>query len=125
MSPSADLSWMPELSEDQIYEFDLDKARSILEEAGYKDTDGDGVREMPGGGQPLNFTYYARSDGETGTEVAEFMKGWLDEIGIATTVKIADDSQLTTVIGKGDYDMFVLGLDALRGSGPDALVHEV
>ena len=28
----------------------------MLEDAGYKDTDGDGVREMPGGGQPLNFT---------------------------------------------------------------------
>ena len=64
---------------------------------------------MPGGGQPLNFTYYARSDGETGAEIAEFMKGWLDEIGIATTVKIADDSQLATVIGKGEYDMFSWG----------------
>ena len=109
MTPSPDPSWLPKLSADQIYDFDLDKARSILEEAGYKDTDGDGVREMPGGGQPLKFTYYARSDGETGQEVAEFMTGWLDEIGIATTVKVADDSQLTTIIGKGEYDMFSWG----------------
>jgi len=107
--PSPDLSWVPELSEEQIYEFDLDKARSILEEAGYKDTDGDGVREMPGGGQPLKFTYYARSDGETGQEVAEFVRSWLDEIGIATTEKVADDSQLTTIIGEGNYDMFSWG----------------
>ena len=107
--PSPDPSWVPELSEDQIYEFDLDKARSILEEAGYKDTDGDGVREMPGGGQPLNFRYMARSDGETGSEIAEFITGWLDEIGIATTVKVVDDGQLTNIIGKGDYDMFAWG----------------
>ena len=107
--PSPDPSWVPELSEDQIYEFDLDKARSILEEAGYKDTDGDGVREMPGGGRPLNFRYMARSDGETGTEIAEFITAWLDEIGIATTVKVVDDSQLTNIIGKGDYDMFAWG----------------
>jgi peptide/nickel transport system substrate-binding protein len=107
--PSPDLSWVPELSEEQIYEFDLDKARSILEEAGYKDTDDDGVREMPGGGQPLKFTYYARSDGETGQEIAEFVRGWLDEIGIATTEKVADDSQLTTIIGEGNYDMFAWG----------------
>jgi peptide/nickel transport system substrate-binding protein len=104
--PSPDLSWVPELTEDQIYEFDLDKARSILDEAGYKDTDGDGVREMPGGGQPLNFTYYVRSDGETGPEIAEFVTGWLEEIGIATTEKVADDTQLTQIIGEGDYDMF-------------------
>jgi peptide/nickel transport system substrate-binding protein len=109
MTPSPDPSWLPDLSADQVYDFDLDKARSILEKAGYKDTDGDGVREMPGGGQPLNFTYYARSDGETGAEVAEFMTGWLDEIGIATTVKVADDSQLTTIIGKGEYDIMSWG----------------
>ena len=81
----------------------------MLEDAGYKDTDGDGVREMPGGGKPLNFTYYVRSDGETGPEIAEFVTGWLREIGIATTKKVADDSQLTTIIGKGDYDMFAWG----------------
>ena len=107
--PSPDPRWVPELTDDQVYEFDLEKARSILEEAGYRDTDDDGVREMPGGGRPLNFRYYARSDGETGTEIAEFITGWLDEIGIATTQKVADDSQLTTIIGQGDYDMFAWG----------------
>ena len=106
--PSPDPSWQPELGE-AAFEFDLDEANRILDEAGYEDTDGDGVREMPGGGEPLNFTYYARSDGETGTEIAEFVRGWLDEIGIATTQKVADDSQLTTVIGKGEYDMFSWG----------------
>jgi peptide/nickel transport system substrate-binding protein len=41
--------------------------------------------------------------------VAEFFTGWLKEIGIATTNKVIDDSQLTTIIGKGDYDMFFWG----------------
>ena len=107
--PSPDPAWVPELTEDQIYEFDLDKARSILDAAGYEDSDDDGVREMPGGGRPLNFRYFARSDGETGAEIAEFVTGWLDEIGIATTVRKCDDSQLTNIIGKGDYDMFAWG----------------
>jgi peptide/nickel transport system substrate-binding protein len=107
--PSPDPSYVPELTEDQIYEFDLDKARSILEEAGYKDTDDDGVREMPGGGRPLNLRYMARSDGETGTEIAEFVTAWLDEIGIATTQKVVDDGQLTNILGKGEYDMFAWG----------------
>ena len=107
VSPNPD--WTPEIPADQVYDFDLDKARQILEDAGYRDTDDDGVREMPGGGQPLNFTYYVRSDGETGPEISEFVTGWLDEIGIATTKKVADDSQLTTIIGKGEYDMFAWG----------------
>ncbi len=50
-----------------------------------------------------------RSDGETGTKIAEFVTGWLKEIGIATTKKVADDTQLTEIIGKGDYDMFSWG----------------
>ena len=37
------------------------------------------------------------------------MTGWLDEIGISTTRKVADDSQLTTIIGEGNYDMFSWG----------------
>jgi peptide/nickel transport system substrate-binding protein len=64
---------------------------------------------MPGGGKPLNFKYMVRSDSETGAPIAEFVTGWLKEIGIATTKKVADDSQLTTIIGKGDYDMFSWG----------------
>jgi peptide/nickel transport system substrate-binding protein len=109
LSTSPDTSWTPDIPADQVYDFDLDKARQILEDAGYKDTDGDGVREMPGGGEPLNFTYYVRSDGETAPEIGEFVTGWLKEIGIATTKKVADDTQLTTIIGKGDYDMFDWG----------------
>jgi peptide/nickel transport system substrate-binding protein len=35
--------------------------------------------------------------------------GWLEEIGIGTTVKVVDDAQLTNIIGKGDYDMFAWG----------------
>ena len=109
LSTSPDTSWTPEIPADKVFDFDLDKARQMLEDAGYKDTDGDGVREMPGGGKPLNFTYYVRSDGETAPEISEFVTGWLDEIGIATTKKTADDGQLTTIIGKGDYDMFAWG----------------
>jgi peptide/nickel transport system substrate-binding protein len=109
LSVSPDPAWTPEIPEEQRFDFDLDKARSMLEEAGYRDTDGDGVREMPGGGQPLNFDYMVRSDGETGPEIAEFVTGWLDEIGIATTKKVVDDSQLTVIIGEGEYDMFSWG----------------
>jgi peptide/nickel transport system substrate-binding protein len=109
LSVSPDPRWTPEIPEEQRFDFDLDKARSMLEEAGYRDTDGDGIREMPGGGEPLNFSYMVRSDGETGPEIAEFVTGWLREIGIATTKKVVDDSQLTVIIGKGEYDMFAWG----------------
>ena len=89
--------------------FDLDRANAILDEAGYEDTDGDGIREMPDGGEPLNFRYMVRSDSVNAQPIAEFFTGWLKEIGIGTTRKVVDDSQLTEIIGKGDYDMFFWG----------------
>ena len=50
MSVSADSKWLPEIPADEQFDFNLDKANQILDDAGYEDTDGDGVREMPGGG---------------------------------------------------------------------------
>jgi peptide/nickel transport system substrate-binding protein len=108
LSVSPDPKWTPDAA-DTTVPFDLDEANRILDEAGYEDTDGDDIREMPGGGQPLNFIYYVRSDSVTSQPIAEFFTGWLREIGIATTRKVADDGQLTTIIGKGDYDLFSWG----------------
>jgi peptide/nickel transport system substrate-binding protein len=109
ISPSADPEWMPEVPADQKFEFDLDKANALLDEGGYEDTNGDGIREMPGGGQELRFRYAVRSESPRSQPTAEFITGWLREIGIATTQKVYDDGQLTELIGKGDYDMFVWG----------------
>ena len=64
---------------------------------------------MPGGGEPLNFRYAVRSESESSPPIAEFITGWLKDIGIATTQKTYDDGQLGEVIGRGDYDMFVWG----------------
>jgi peptide/nickel transport system substrate-binding protein len=107
--PSANPEWMPEIPEDQKFTFDLDKANALLDEGGYDDTDGDGVREMPGGGQELRLRYAVRSESPSSQPTAEFVSGWLEDIGIATTQKVYDDGQLTEVIGKGDYDLFVWG----------------
>ena len=65
---------------------------------------------MPGGGKPLKLRATRCAPESTDSQpTAEFITGWLKEIGIATTQKVYDDSQLTEVIGKGDYDMFVWG----------------
>ena len=106
ISPSADPAWVPEIPAEEQFEYDSVKANQILDDAGYADTDGNGVREMPGGGDPLEFTYYVRSESEVAPPVAEFVSGWLDEIGIKLELKPISADELITVIGKGDYDMF-------------------
>jgi peptide/nickel transport system substrate-binding protein len=109
LSVSPDTEWSPQMGDGQRFDFDLAKARQILDDAGYKDTNGDGIREMPGGGRPLKFRYAVRTEGDAGQPTAELISGWLRQIGIATTQKVYNDSQLTELIGKGDYDLFVWG----------------
>jgi len=109
VSVSPDTAWSPQIPANERYDFNLQKANQILDAAGYKDTNGDGIREMPGGGRPLKFRYAERSEGDTAPAIAELITGWLRKIGIATTRKVYDDSQLTEVIGKGDYDLFSWG----------------
>jgi peptide/nickel transport system substrate-binding protein len=106
VSPSPDPVWIPKIPAAEQFDFDLAKANKILEDAGYKDTNGDGVREMPGGGEPLEFTYYVRSDSEVAPPVSEYVSGWMKEIGIKLDRKFVSSDQLGPVIGKGDYDMF-------------------
>ena len=57
----------------------------------------------------LTFKYGERSESPTSRRLREFVTGWLKEIGIATEVSVYNDSQLTHVIGKGDFDLFVWG----------------
>src|SRR5699024_1065090 len=61
--------------------YDPEKAKEILEEAGYKDTDGDGFVENPDGSE-LKLTFASMSGGETAEPVANYyLQSW-QKVGI-------------------------------------------
>lgn len=101
--------WNPEIPEDQQLNFDPDLANQMLDDAGYIDADGNGVREMPGGGQELKFRYAERSDSVNSAAIRELIEGWLKNVGIALEVSVFDDSQLGQIVYDGTYDLFVWG----------------
>jgi peptide/nickel transport system substrate-binding protein len=107
MSPSPDRTWVPEIEEP--FEFDLEQANQILDDAGYEDTDGNGVREMPGGGEELSFRWGLRTESDIAQPIYELVSGSLAEIGIETEVETYNDTQLGPVIGRGEWDLFVWG----------------
>jgi peptide/nickel transport system substrate-binding protein len=109
MSVSPDPAWQPEIPEDEQYGYDPDEARRLLDEGGYVDTNGDGIREMPDGSEELVFRFAERSESEQGAAIREFVTGYLGEIGIGTEVSVYDDTQLTEIIGSGEYDLFSWG----------------
>lgn len=109
MSPSADPAWIPEIPEDEQFTFDLERANQILDDAGYADTDGNGIRELPGSGEDIELVYAVRTESQVAAPVAEFVSGWLEEIGIGTRLRPMDDGTLIEVVGSGDYDLFHWG----------------
>jgi len=108
ISPSANPKWIPSIPASEQYGFDLGKAKALLDAAGYKDGNGDGIRELPGG-RSIVLDYLVRSESQTAAQDAEFVSGWLKEIGIGTKLITVNDSKLTEVIGKGEYDLFEWG----------------
>lgn len=103
---------------DQIedYEFNLELANQILDDAGYSDTDGDGVREMPDGGQPLVFRLNWPSDSTNAPRMAELLAANWGEIGVETEQAALDPDTLTSICCPTfDFDIILWGW----GSDPD------
>ncbi|HSL11389.1 MAG TPA: ABC transporter substrate-binding protein [Actinomycetota bacterium] len=89
--------------------FDPAEANRILDEGGYEDTDGDGIREMPGGGEPLDFRFLLRTEDPASITSGEFISGWLRDIGIATRPQAVTDDRLTAIYPTNDFDLYIWG----------------
>jgi peptide/nickel transport system substrate-binding protein len=103
---SADPSWDLQLPESEQLGYDPEKAKSLLAEAGWEDTNGDGTVDKDG--QELKLRLFDRPS-STSAGDTPFIVDFLKDVGIATEVKSYDDSQLTPIIGKGEYDLFIWG----------------
>jgi len=99
--------WEP--TGDEVIPFDIEGANALLDEAGYVDTDGDGVREMPGGGRPLEFRYYVQTNDQNTIKTAPFVRSWLKQIGIKADVQAMNSGRLGDEINAGTYDLFHWG----------------
>ena len=100
----------------QDYGYDVEKAKGLLEGAGYKDGDGDGVREMPDGAKPLVFRMNWPSDSITAPRMAELLSEMWLAVGIQTELQAMDPDALTAVCCPAfDFDVMLWGW----GSDPD------
>jgi len=72
------------------YDYDPAKANRMLEEAGYRDTDGDGIRNDPKTGANLRFGLLAPAEYSDFVKVATLVSEFLPEIGIAIDREVVD-----------------------------------
>lgn len=109
VSPSADPKWLPEIPEENRFNYDPELANQILDDAGYLDSDGDGTREMPDGTNPIVIRHAVNTDGDTAGPIGDLMVGWMEAIGIGVELEAYDQDTLFGVIVDGTYDTFFWG----------------
>lgn len=99
------------------YDFDLDKAKQILDEAGYANG-GDGVRSGPDG-KPLTFELLVAAP--AGPPV-EFVVGALAKIGVKLNVQALDTPAFNQRLIAGDSEMSMIGFGGMNSDlAPDYL----
>ena len=83
----------------------------MLEEAGYKDTNGDGVRE-DAQGNPLSFELINVSDNSEEIKTAQIIASSAREAGIELRLTTMDSGALSDIIAAYKYDIHIWGWGA-------------
>jgi peptide/nickel transport system substrate-binding protein len=109
-SPGATVVMQPKWHQDpaELISYDPDEANRILDEAGYADTDGDGIRETPDG-EPMELRFVVRTESPETVDAGEFIVEWLRDIGVSLKTEAVNDSKLTDIWYANDYDMYIWG----------------
>ena len=88
---------------------DIDRAKKILDEAGFVDVNGDGMRELPDG-NTMNVMVALQSGNETYKRMAEILQTNLAAVGIAVTVDeetISNPDHMTKLRMEGTYELYL------------------
>jgi peptide/nickel transport system substrate-binding protein len=88
--------------------YDPAEANRILDEAGYADADGDGIRETPDG-EPMELRFVVRTESPETVDAGEFIVEWMRDIGVSLKTEAVNDSKLGDIWYANDYDMYIWG----------------
>ncbi|MFN8563010.1 MAG: ABC transporter substrate-binding protein [Anaerolineae bacterium] len=88
--------------------YDLDEANRILDEAGYVDTNGDGIREYSDG-TPLEYRFYTSESYAYYARIVEIIADDLAKIGISAPPQVLSDDNLIALQVDYDSDLMYWG----------------
>ena len=110
-----------ELKDENAY--DPDGAKALLEEAGYKDTDGDGFVETPSGEKlELNFVIYTSR--EELNVYAQAAQASLKDIGINVKLNTVSYETLLDMRDSGEFDMLIWNVLVANTGDPEKYLRE-
>ncbi len=85
---------------------DPDAARDLLEAAGWRDRDGDGIRDRDG--RPFRFTLLARTFSDESlpgtTTPAVYVQSWLRDVGVGMEIQSLDPSVIAERMEAGEFE---------------------
>lgn len=95
----------------EAYEFDLKKAQQLLEEAGWTDSDGDGIldKEIDGARTDFSVTFKYNSGNSQREKVGIFLKENARKLGIDMQVVSREWTVYLDEVKNHDFDLFCLG----------------
>lgn len=100
----------------QRYAYDPERARRLLEDAGWHDEDGDGIRERQG--RRLAFTIVTNQGNDLRSKTAEIVQRRFREVGVEVKLRIVEWATfLKEFINPGNFDATILGWSG--GPEPD------
>lgn len=103
------------------YSYDPGKARALLEEAGWVDHDGDGIRDKDG--VKFEFEFLIPNGSETGDKISTILKEELDKVGIQMNIRNTEWAVFTTRLNERKFDAVTLGWSMGVESDPYQIWH--
>jgi peptide/nickel transport system substrate-binding protein len=112
--PFSHVSWAynPEAKE---YPYNPERARRMLAEAGWKETNSDGVLQK--NGKPFRFTIMTNQGNNERIRTAEIIQQNFKKIGVEVTIRVMEWQAFLEQIDKRSFDVIILGWG--MGRDPD------
>ncbi len=88
------------------YNYDLDKAKALMAEAGWEDSDGNGILEKDG--EPLKLEL--NTDAAFSGNLGEILQGQLRELGVDVDLLLLEQGVSIQEVGMGNYDLSISGI---------------
>ncbi len=102
-----------------VYDFNVDMANQLMDEAGWIDEDGDGIREM--NGEPFSFECLFSEGVATYEQQLPYMQQAWAEIGIDMQPTVVPFTALLDATDTGDFQMAVFGFNWSIDGGQNAM----
>ena len=101
--------------------YNPERAAKLLDEAGWKDTNGDGIREKDG--QPLKLDFVVYNSRAELPLYAEAVQADLKKLGFDINIKTVDYNLVDQIGIKGEYDLLISNITTANTGDPEIFLN--